>query len=89
MRAAVTAAVIVLFAGAGTAIAQVNVWHFKELPYYEPLKADPRAARMTLIVPAWSEAFPHSFEPGTRFIWQITLGRELPIVGMRTRARGQ
>jgi hypothetical protein len=59
-------------------------WHFKDLPYYEPLKADPRAARISLIVPAWSKEFPHSFEPGNRFVWQITLGRELPIFGVRT-----
>ena len=62
----------------------LHTWNFKDLPYYEPLKADPRAARMTLIVPAWSKEFPHSVKPGTRFVWQITLGRELPIVGVRT-----
>ena len=62
----------------------LHTWTFKDLPYYEPLKADPRAARMTLIVPAWSKALPHSVKPGTRFVWQITLGRELPIVGWRT-----
>lgn len=66
------------------ALAQPNVWTFRDLPYYEALKADPRAARMTLIVPAWSKEFPHSFEPGNRFVWQITLGRELPIVGLRS-----
>ena len=62
----------------------LHTWTFKDLPYYEPLKSDPRAARMTLIVPAWSKEFPHSVTPGTRFVWQITLGRELPIIGVRT-----
>jgi hypothetical protein len=66
------------------AAAQTNIWNFKDLPYYEPLKSDPRAAKMTLVVPAWSKEFPHSEDPGSRFVWQITLGRELPIFGVRT-----
>jgi hypothetical protein len=66
------------------AAAQTNTWSFRDLPYYEPLKSDPRAAKMTLTVPAWSKEFPHSFEPGSRFVWQITLGRELPIAGVRS-----
>lgn len=61
-----------------------NLWTFKDLPYYEALRADPRAARAMLIVPAWAKQFPHSERPGSRFAWQITLGRELPIVGLRS-----
>lgn len=75
---------LALLVGLGRAHAQTNLWTFKDLPYYEPLKADPRAAKTTLVVPAWSKEFPHSVEPGSRFVWQITLGRELPIVGLRT-----
>jgi len=73
---------ITLFA-ARSAYAQRNLsfWSFKDQPYYEPLKADPRAAKMQLIVPAWAKEFPHSETPGNRFAWQITLGRELPIIG--------
>jgi hypothetical protein len=62
----------------------LDVWAFRDLPYYEPLTAEPRAARMELTIPAWAKEFPHSEEPGTRFAWQITLGRELPIVGIRS-----
>lgn len=78
------AAALLIVACVSSVDAQVNTWNFEDLPYYEPLKSDPRAARMTLIVPAWSKEFPHSFEPGSRFVWQITLGRELPIVGWRS-----
>lgn len=83
-RAAAAAVIAVLTAGTGTAAAQVNMWTFKDQPYYEALKADPRAARVTLIVPAWAKEFPHSVDPGTRFVWQITLGREIPIFGVRS-----
>ena len=69
-----------------SAYSQTRGFYFADQPYFEPLKADPRAARMTLIVPAWSKEFPHSEEPGTRFVWQITLGRELPIAGWRAEA---
>ena len=67
-----------------SAAAQLNMWTFKDLPYYEPLTAEPRAARMEVTIPAWAKEFPHSEESGTRFAWQVTLGREAPIVGVRT-----
>jgi hypothetical protein len=84
IRIATVALALGLVLDPPSASAQGNVWTFEDLPYYEALKSDPRAARMTLIVPAWSKEFPHSFEPGNRFVWQITLGREVPIVGWRT-----
>jgi hypothetical protein len=85
VRTVTIAAICLLLIGVERSVAQ-DVWNFEDLPYYEPLKADPRAARMTLIVPAWAKEFPHSFEPGNRFVWQITLGREVPIVGWRTQS---
>ena len=53
---------------------------FRDRPYYEPLRAEPRAARILLLVPAWSREFPDSVKTGSRFAWQIVLGREIPIV---------
>ena len=53
---------------------------FRDAPYYEPLLAEPRPARTMLLIPAWSKAFPHSVQPGSRFAWQISLGDEFPIV---------
>ena len=65
-------------------LSALDVWTFKALPYYEPLTAEPRAARIELTIPAWAKEFPHSEKPGSRFAWQVTLGRELPIVGIRS-----
>lgn len=53
---------------------------FRDAPYFEPLLAEPRPARIMLLIPAWSKQFPHSVEPGNRFAWQISLGEELPIL---------
>lgn len=63
-------------------------WALADRIYYEPLLAEGRAARIFVLVPAWSKAFPHSAEPGNRFAWQITLGRELPIVGWQAERIG-
>jgi hypothetical protein len=53
---------------------------FRDADYYEPLLAEPRPARIMLLIPAWSKEFPHSVNSGSRFAWQISLGEELPIV---------
>jgi hypothetical protein len=53
---------------------------FRDRDYYEPLLAEPRPARIMLLIPAWSKEFPHSVNSGSRFAWQISLGEELPIV---------
>jgi Protein of unknown function (DUF1207) len=53
---------------------------FVDTHYYDPLRAEPHAARIKILIPAWSKEFPDSLESGTRFAWQITLGRELPIL---------
>jgi hypothetical protein len=53
---------------------------FRDQPFYDPLQAEEHAARVQLLIPAWSDGFPHSETTGSRFAWQITMGRELPIV---------
>ena len=53
---------------------------FRDQPFYDPLRAEEHAARIQLLIPAWSDEFPDSETSGSRFAWQITLGRELPIV---------
>ena len=53
---------------------------FRDRPYYEPLLAEPRPARNMLLVPGWSDEFPHSVNAGSRFAWQIALGDEFPIL---------
>lgn len=56
-------------------------WWLADKLYYEPLMAEQRAARILLVFPGWSKEFPHSVLPGDRFAWQVTMGREIPIVG--------
>jgi hypothetical protein len=60
---------------------------FRDQPFYDPLRAEEHAARIELLIPAWSDEFPHSETSGSRFAWQITLGRELPIVTVSSRQR--
>ena len=59
---------------------------FRDAPYFEPLLAEPRPARIMLLIPAWSKEFPHSVVPGNRFAWQISLGEELPILTVSDQA---
>jgi hypothetical protein len=66
---------------AATAEAQ-NVKPFVDTHYYDALRAEPHAARIKILMPAWSDEFPDSVEKGSRFAWQITLGRELPILAI-------
>lgn len=63
-------------------------WLFADRLYYEPLLAEQRAARIFLLFPGWSEEFPHSQEAGNRLAWQITMGREIPIVGWQNEPVG-
>ncbi len=57
-----------------------GVWTtFSDRAYYEPILAEPRAARIQLIVPSISDEFEFQEKWGLRPTWQITLGRELPI----------
>ena len=57
---------------------------FRDLPWYDPLRAEPHEGKVQLLIPAWAKEFPQSIESGTRFSWQITLGREIPIFGVST-----
>ncbi len=81
---AIAAVLVAIAPGRASGQPRPDVWMFRDLPYYEALTAEPRAARLELTLPSWAKEFPHSQEPGSRFAWQITLGRELPIVGVRS-----
>ena len=76
--------VAVLLARPAFAQGSLSVEFFRDQPFYEPLLAEPRPARMMLLIPAWSDEFPHSVDKGSRFAWQISLGDELPILTLST-----
>jgi hypothetical protein len=86
MRAAARGLLILTMGHAGLAAASaqgLDVKPFVDTHYYDPLKAEPHAARIKILVPAWSSAFPDSLDnTSSRFAWQITLGRELPLVAI-------
>jgi hypothetical protein len=68
----------------------LDVKPFFDTHYYDPLRAEPHAARIKLLLPAWSAAFPDSLDDSDgRFAWQVSLGRELPIVAFATEALNQ
>lgn len=56
-------------------------WALRNRGYYEPLIAEPRAATVSILFPARSDEFPFSQNPGRRMIWDISLGKEIPIFG--------
>ena len=79
-----------LSAIAREASAQLDVKPFFDTHYYDPLRAEPHAARIKLLLPAWSAAFPDSIDDSDgRFAWQVSLGRELPIVAFATELLNQ
>ena len=43
--------------------------------------AEPRAAIVNLTAVAISDEFPFNLEPGRRRIWDLSLGKEIPLVG--------
>ena len=84
-RTAVIVLAVLLHSGQGLA---QGGWAFRDRAYYEPLLTEPRAARIQLVVPSWSDEFEFQEKPGGRFTWQITLGRELPIAGWESAPLG-
>jgi Protein of unknown function (DUF1207) len=55
-----------------------NEW-FRDRDYFDPLIAEPRAPQIAFTFPAWTGEFQFSVEPGTRLVWEVSLGREIPI----------
>jgi hypothetical protein len=76
-------AVGVLLVCCSRAGAQESLGMFTDIDWYEPLVAEQRAARIAINFGA-TDAFEFSVEPGRRFVWDIHLGRELPILALTT-----
>ena len=58
-------------------------WAFRDQSYYDSFIAEPRAAR-TQILLGLSQDFPFQVNTGPRHAWDITLGKDQPLVGWRT-----
>jgi hypothetical protein len=52
---------------------------FRDRDFFNPLIAEPRAPQIAFNFPMWAPEFEFSVEPGTRLVWEIALGREIPI----------
>jgi len=58
-----------------------GVWFLENRAYFDPLKAEPRSANIKLFFPARSNAFQYMIKQGDRMVWEIQLGKEIPIIG--------
>lgn len=58
-----------------------GVWFLENRAYFDPLKAEPRSANIKLFFPARSNAFQYMNKKGDRMVWEIQLGKEIPIFG--------
>lgn len=58
-----------------------DTWGLQNRGYYDPLLADVRAANVSAM--AWGRAneVPFTQRPGPRRVWDISVGKEIPIVG--------
>ena len=52
---------------------------FRDRAFFPPLIADVRAPQVMFNFPAFTDAFPHSVKPGIRRLWDVSVGREIPI----------
>lgn len=76
LRGALTLAALVV--GTGPALSQ-DTFGFRDFDWYDPLVAEQRAARM-LVTFGGTDAFEFSLEDGRRLVWDIHLGKELPMI---------
>lgn len=77
-------AVLFMFSMAASALAQSTTWGLENRAYYDPLMAEPRAAQISITAAGVSDEFPFMQKPGRRMVWDISLGKEIPIVGYET-----
>ena len=61
-----------------------KMWVFRERGYYEPLIAEPRGAMVHILALGRSDEVPFVTQPGTRRVWDISLGKEIPLFGYQS-----
>lgn len=65
----------------GESAAQNRWWILDNRAYFEPLKADPRVAIVKILPLAYSNEMEYMQRDGSRLIWDMQLGKEIPFVG--------
>ena len=88
-RIGIAVASLLLTGLAGQAWAQApargcRVWALQNRGYYDPLLADVRGANVQAMAWGRADAFPFVQQPGARRIWDISVGKEIPIAGCET-----
>ena len=73
----------------GSVSAQTSNWVFGERVYFEPLRAEPRAATTVITFPAWSDEVPFVEIGGKRVVWDVSLGKEIPLFGWESQSTGE
>lgn len=56
-------------------------WLLRNRDYYDPLFAEPQAAIVKVLFPGFSDPVPFSTATGTQLVWNISVGKEMPIFG--------
>ena len=79
---------LLLLAGSRPASAQ-HGWALEEHPYLDPILAESRAAQTSILFPAVADSFPFAVNDRRGMVWDISVGRELPIVGFSSRKAGE
>lgn len=62
------------------ASAQMDITWLRDRDWFLPLAADPKPPGITFAFPMISDEFEFSQEPGRRLTWDVSLGKEIPIV---------
>ena len=77
----IAAALLLLLYLEDSAIAQHAWWHFEPHSYYDPLSAEPRSAETKILFLGRGSSVPFAVNPGQSYIWDISMGSEIPLVG--------
>ncbi len=59
-------------------------WFLQNRGYYDPVLAEPRAAQTQVVFPAVASSFPFAVNPGRGVVWDISVGKEIPVLGFET-----
>lgn len=78
------AALAALLVHAVPALARAEGWGLEDRAYFDPHLSSPRDALIKVLFPAWSGAFQYAQTEGGRLVWDLSLGKEIPLVGYET-----
>ncbi|MEY4545744.1 MAG: hypothetical protein RL685_1939 [Pseudomonadota bacterium] len=78
------ATIVAVGAYSSPALAHAQLWALEDRSYFDPHISSPRDAMIKVLFPAWSDAFEYAQTEGGRLVWDISLGKEIPLLGFET-----